>query len=150
MHNSINNFPIETSLLSEFLPHRPPFVWVDKVLALTETTGLCSVSLDKEKNYCHSTEVRPSSYIEWMAQAYAFCGILRTLRAGHSPHLQKAFLAAFTHFQIFSPLLLQQQPEIHLFVEKKRELGPISLIDGKVQTPAGEAIASASLKLFAE
>ena len=76
-------FPVPVQELEKRVPHRPPMVWVDEVVAVTPTHGECSVKLNKTALYMSSEGLRQSSMIEWLAQSFAYvratqhlCGLL--------------------------------------------------------------------------
>lgn len=142
-------FPVATEHLLEFLPHRPPMVWIDSVLNLKESVGTCQVVVDRARDYCDENGVRPSALIEWMAQAYAFSGVLGELRAGRTPKIKKAFLAGFSQFEVLDQSELQRVELFEVVVEKKREFGPITLVSGAVHSN-GVCVARAGLKLYSE
>lgn len=142
----------KTEELLKYLPHRPPMVWIDEVVDLTETKGFCRVVVDKNKHYCDENgSIRPSALIEWMAQAYAFSGVLReSLKPGGKQTLKKAFLAGFSKFELLDNKALQSEKEFLVEVEKTHDFAPITLISAKVLTQRGDCVASAALKLYAE
>ena len=152
----MTGLPMHVRELEEWIPHRPPMVWIDEVVTASAAEGVCRVVLRSDALYMRANGVvRPSSMIEWIAQAYAF------VRAAQSKlHLisvdlkpKRAFLVAVTNARfeyLTKPEQLTGVKVLHVRVRNERDFGPLSLVDGCVLTEAGEVLATAKIKVFAE
>src|SRR5688572_24826851 len=122
---------IAVKALESFIPHRPPMVWVNNVLWANETEGEGEVVVDPQAHYCHGNTIRPSSFIEWVAQSYGFCRAAYNHQKGINAVLKKAYLAAFQDFT-FPSRAIAATPKTRLIIHTKviRQLGPISLVEG--------------------
>src|SRR5687768_16243919 len=89
-------FPVPVAKLSGFLPHRPPMVWVEEVVEVDETGGLCGLSLEASAPYLTDGKIRRSSYIEWMAQSFAFVEACRK----PNDRLETAFLVGIRDLEV--------------------------------------------------
>src|SRR5688572_7896973 len=91
--------PISTKDLAKWIPHRDPMVWIDEVVTVEPAFAICRVGVDKNRAFCDQSGLRPSAYIEWMAQAYAFSEAARKILEvgeGQVAALNKAYLVAIT------------------------------------------------------
>lgn len=137
---------ISTSELKGFLPHRGEMVWIDQVIS----SGVCLVIADQKKHYFTGDFVRPSSYIEWIAQSYGFSKAYDKYQTGNSDSLQSAYLASFNKVT-FSEELIKDQEEVFIEVTLDTELGAISVINGKVYSKEKNIIyCEASVKLYSK
>ena len=59
-------FPLETEALQAYLPHRPPMIWIDRVLASTPSGGTCEVVLRKDALYFQKGRLIHTASIEWI------------------------------------------------------------------------------------
>jgi len=85
-----------------------------------------------------------------MAQAYGYICAYQ-ISAGIGPKRQAPKLTFLA--QIRNAEFLNDFPTtgtLHICMAKVRELGPLTLARGKVQTPEGKVLATAELKLYAE
>lgn len=57
--------------IQSLLPHEPPMLWVDEVLAHEEDSVTCRLTLRDEHVFMEDGKVEPIVAIEWMAQAVA-------------------------------------------------------------------------------
>lgn len=148
--------PIATSELLQYLPHRPPAVWVDEVVSVKKNEGECRVKLSADASYVgNDGKVRPSSYIEWMAQAYGYVGasqILMGIEKTAKP-ATKAFLVQIKDYwlsDLAQNLLISENTFLTIKVKGTHQLGNISIITGEVLSSNQNALARANFKLFAE
>lgn len=142
--------PVSVSDLQRALPHRPPMVWVDWVLAADKEGGTCAVDLKSDALYADDKgQTLAFAPIEWLAEAYGYSRACYELQAGTgNKGASRAFLAGVTELTV-----LRQLPatgRIILDVRLTREMLPLALVDGTVKTETGELIAKARLKLYFE
>lgn len=139
----------------EFVPHRPPMVWVDKVTAYRSTGGETSVRLKIDGQYMNERgTLRQSSYLEFMAQSYAFTKVCHREFSGdpinQSP--KRAFLASFNEAVFAERSVIDSvKPgdELQIEVAGVRAMGPIILFKGKVKRGA-ELLCEGRIKIFSE
>jgi predicted hotdog family 3-hydroxylacyl-ACP dehydratase len=135
---------VKSTELVDWIPHRPPMVWIDEVVEISPDSAVCRANVLPQ---CFSDgKFRPSTYIEWMAQAFAFSEVARGLQS--IPKLKNAFLVGITKAE-FEEFPITEKSFL-VRVKKTRELPPLLLFDGSVEKPTGQVIARASIKVFAE
>lgn len=152
------DLPIPTLRLAEWLPHRPPMVWVDEVMAFDQKSGEARVRLAEGAHYMDEKGLRPASLIELIAQSFGYvhvCQKLEQAKAGKlSPPVTKAFLCGVRDAR-FAESLQNSPPRagrtLIIRVGNIKTFGPIQSIDGQVHdADSGEELASANLKVFSE
>ena len=143
------NFPCPVSTLLEWIPHRPPMVWIDRVLSAKDGEGECDLTLKHGALYMKENEAHGVAAVEWIAQAYMFVQIAHAL--GRAPNEKKevaeAYLVGVTDAKWTQ--LPKAGETLKIQVVRDRTFGPISIIKGTVRNGTGQDIASASLKVFA-
>lgn len=148
----MSSFPISVKLFEDFLPHRPPMVWLDEIVEAEAERGCCRVRVTSDRHFFDGKNVRPSSVVEWVAQAYGYTSAyyLLGMNQGQAPKIQTAYLVGIRDLA-FEPTWqsVSLNSEIYIHVKRARELGPVSLVDGRVTDSAGALFARVSLKLFA-
>ena len=147
-------FPIDIQKLQSALPHRPPMRWINKVLWAEKGAGTSLVVLDKAAHYYNNGELRRSSFIEWMAQAYGFnTAAYELYTSGESTKTPtKAFLAAVSNAN-FDLENFDKGHVKRLLIHTKLEtqLGNLLLVKAKVTLEDPNVVlASATLKLYTE
>ena len=147
-------FPIDVEKLQAGLPHRAPMLWINKVLWAEEGVGKSLVVLDKSAHYYNNGELRRSSFIEWMAQAYGFNTIAYEVYK-NSDELKmptKAFLAAVSKVNFnLTGFNTEDLKEVVVHTELKCKLDNLSLVEARVTPKDSEfVLANASLKLYME
>ncbi len=131
-------------------------VWIDEVVSADGVQGECRVQLRADAAYYGPGGIiRPSSMIEWIAQSYAFVRAAQTKLQLISADLKpkRAFLVAITNARFEyqkTPALLTGAKALVIRVRNERDFGPLSLVEGSVLTEAGEMLATAKIKVFAE
>lgn len=147
-------FPLPVSFLQDWLPHRAPMVWVDKVMWVNDEEGECLVNLDRSAHYYDQDGIRSSSFIEWMAQSQGFIGAARTLSRisgqGFVANLPptKAFLAAVSDVAMAEEIG-ENDDQLLVHVKLVRDLNPLSLIEAQVTSlDKTKTFARAKLKVF--
>lgn len=68
--------------IRELLPHRPPMLWIDAVIAHDEDEVRCRVTVREDHLFVEDGKVEALVAIEWIAQAV---GALAGLRDRHEP-----------------------------------------------------------------
>ena len=140
------NFPIEIKELESELPHRPPMVWVDRVLWIDATKGECEVQIDPQALYCENGKVRQVAPIEWIAQTVGFCRAARD-KSNPERKIHEAFLVGIKNTKIEGLEILKPGDTVRITAEIVRELAPLTLVKGTV-TYQDKCLAVSTLKLF--
>jgi hypothetical protein len=140
---------ISAASLTALVPHRPPLVWIHSVLSIQETGGICRFIFDANAAYADFRGIRRSSYVELLAQAYAF------IQAAAEPQHAKptrVLLAGFSQVEFPEGTSGPREngDELRIEVKRVRQMGPLSLVQGTVKDLSGRTIARGQLKLFAE
>lgn len=142
-------FPLSVDKLMEYLPHRPPMIWIDQVLEVTPTSGRAQLTLKKDGLYFKEGRVIPTAPIEWVAQAAGYCAAARALGSVGAPKLSMALLVGIRDAQFANLDSLLPGSVITVQVDIIRELPPLALIRGRVMKDSQE-VCQLVLKLFAE
>ncbi|NJM10194.1 MAG: hypothetical protein HC883_04820 [Bdellovibrionaceae bacterium] len=130
--------PINVQDIWEFIPHRPPMVWIDQIHDFGASHGECSVRIKADAHYMGRDGLRASSCLEFIAQAYGFISICHR-EATNEPVNQtprRAFLASFKDAKFGEQDLLKSiQPGevLSVKVSGARQMGPIILFQGQVR-----------------
>lgn len=140
------NFPIEIKELETELPHRPPMVWIDRVLWIDATKGECEVVIDPKALYCENGKVRQVAPIEWIAQAVGFSRAARD-KLNPERKIHEAFLVGIRDTKIEGLEVLKAGDKVRIKAEIKRELAPLTLVKGTVLFE-DKCLAESTLKLF--
>jgi predicted hotdog family 3-hydroxylacyl-ACP dehydratase len=145
-----NTFPVSVKQLVELVPHRGTAIWIDEVTNLTESGGECQVYA-KDAPYITAGKVRPSSYIEFMAQSYAYVSACHFLYRPKpfQKKITEAFLVGIRDLEIVDLESIEIGQALKISVQRSHELGDLVLIDGVVSSSEGKCIAKGQLKLFA-
>lgn len=146
--------PVQVKDIARFLPHRPPMVWIDQVVSFSEKSGECRVRLKPEGHYMTGGKLRPSSCLEFIAQAYGFISVCHHIYIldPNSKPLTKAFLASIKGAKLPSEELLDQihvEDELSITISGVRQMGPIVLFNGKV-TRDDLVLCTTQMKVFKE
>ena len=146
--------PIPVNEISNYLPHRPPMVWIDEVLHYAEKEGECRVILKEGEHYLGAQGLRPSSCLEFIAQAYGFisaCYHIYVLDPNARP-LNKAFFASIKNGNLPRPqdvANLRAGNELRIRIQGVRQLGQIVTLTGQV-IHESTVLAEAQIRIFRE
>jgi predicted hotdog family 3-hydroxylacyl-ACP dehydratase len=144
---------IPTADIWQYGPHRPPMVWIDKILSYDEHDGECSLTVQADGLYMGAEGLRPTACIELIAQASGYITICFTvLDRGQTGAIKRAFLAGVKGADLPTTEVLSQVhvgDELRVHIHRSREMGPISVIEGRVMK-GDLLVAKAQLKVFKE
>ncbi|MES2856224.1 MAG: hypothetical protein V4692_10195 [Bdellovibrionota bacterium] len=143
-------FPIPCSELYDWLPHRPPMVWVDEVISADGVSGECAVNVKSDALYMSDGFLRPSSAVEFLAQAFGYANAAFAVSSGTTAAApKKAFLVSVTKCEMSTELV---RPGMRLAVKifNIKPVGPILLFDGEVVDSNSHVVCRASLKVYSE
>ncbi len=135
------------------MPHRSTAIWIDSVIAYGEDGGECRVRLDTRANYASAGQVRATSYVEWVAQAYGYSIAAWTHSRGGAPEVRRAFLVSISNLTLSdgaARFAILEAEELVIRARRTHQLGPISVVSGEVSTLIGRKLAEMRLKVFAE
>lgn len=147
--------PIPVTEIANFLPHRPPMVWIDDVITYSEKAGECTLRLKADAPYMTTGDrLRPSSCLEFIAQAYGFISVCHHLFIldPNSKPLTKAFLASLKDAVLPEAEALAQLKvgdQLRISISGVRQMGPIVLFNGEVKCHE-RLVCSAQMKVFKE
>lgn len=141
------------SKVLNYVPHRPPMVWVDEIITFDENSGECAVMVKNDAHFLGPEGLRATSCLEFIAQSYGYCSVAFTLEKDpNSAPLKKAFLASFKDVKWAEPSRMAKVAvgdELRVKFEGVRHIGPITMFDGEA-IHKGEVLCSAGLKVFCE
>jgi predicted hotdog family 3-hydroxylacyl-ACP dehydratase len=149
------NYPVLTSQLTAFLPHRAPMIWVDSVLGWSigpqGVSGTCSVTLRSDQLYYDQNgELLPSAAIEWIAQSWGYVKACQAMDSGALKDIGRAFLVGVNECSVnFKGVA--KNTELRVFVEEFRSLPPACIVQGRVTNIDATIIyGTAKIKVFAD
>lgn len=148
-------FPRPTTDFLDSIPHRPPFVWIDEVTSLAEDGGACQVTLKPDGLYLGPDGLRRSSYLEFMAQGFAYVRACQTAfgLAPARPAPKRAFLVSIQDAEYAEDekaLRPVAGDRLKVEIRGAREIGPITLFSATVRDQVDAQLAFARLKVFSE
>ena len=123
-------------------------VCIDQVDEVFEQGGSASVELKPDANYMSPDGLRPSSLVEFCAQAYGFVrAAWEHQQQMAPPKLNEAFLAAVNKIQ-WGAGTLPKSGTLNISVKTTRKMGPLSLCSAQVYQ-GDRQLLSMTLKVFA-
>lgn len=132
--------------LLEYLPHRPPAVWIDEA-----TPDACYVELKTDAPYMTGGKLRRTSLIEFIAQSFGYQAAAKALASKVKPSKSsKAYLVAVTKCALKDTGELKSGDRLKIVISDINQVGPITLFNSTVTDPHGTELARASLKVFSE
>lgn len=145
---------VEVSEISKYAPHRPPMVWVDKVIDYGPSMGECLVHIKEDALYMEEKGLRASSCLEFIAQSYGFMSICHRVFVTNpeAKPLKRAFLASFTKTNFAKPPAMRKvRPgdTLSIKISGVRQMGPITLFTGQV-VHDGTVLCESHMKVFSE
>jgi len=73
--------------ITDYLPHRPPMVFIDEIVSVTDTRGECRTTIHPDCVFAIDGQVHPTAMIEFVAQVCAICVGVLASREGKPPRL---------------------------------------------------------------
>jgi predicted hotdog family 3-hydroxylacyl-ACP dehydratase len=142
--------PILVKDIAAYAPHRPPMIWIDEITATGDTSGTGQLVLKADALYMSPDGLRPSSCMEFIAQAYGFSCICHELIHNVARTTTTAFLASmsdgvFADAETFRQVSPGDLITVNISGVKHR--GSLAVFDGVVLCRSWE-LASASLRAF--
>jgi hypothetical protein len=121
----------------QYIPHRPPMVWVNEVTRFSKIDGECLIHLKPDGLYMGPNGLRPTSCLEFVAQAYGFistCYITRILDP-HAKGMERAMLVSFKDARLAPAEEFAQVrggETLRVPITGVRDVGPITAFHGEV------------------
>ncbi len=139
-------FPLRTEDLEDFLPHRKPMVWVDRIIHVSEQRGSTEVTV-KHKLMQDRGRVHVGALVEFLAQSYGF--IMAVQAVQQQRRLKVAQLAAIDRFDLLSQILPCEGETLSAELNAIRELHPLYLVKGQVFAPQHRTLCTIQFKGYA-
>lgn len=129
--------------IQQFIPQRPPFVMVDKLLEVTETTATTGFNIQAGNIFVQNGVFKEPGLVENIAQTAA-------ASAGYISHTQNkpvlvGYIGAVNSLQVFS--LPKTGDELITEITTENQIFDVTLISGKI-TCNGQLIAQCKMKIF--
>lgn len=147
--------PINASQLIDFLPHRPPMLWVDQITDVGNDykalTGTCVVNIVPEALYVsNGDELRGSSAIEFTAQAFGYLKAAYQVLNNFEDPPSKVFLTGVRHCHAdFSQFDIKKHSQLEVKISVVRELKPLTFVKGQLTLPGqSEVLAEAEIQVY--
>lgn len=143
------------SELLESLPHRPPMVWIDRVVSVGKDykglSGVCEVDVDSKALYVSNGEhLRGSSAIEFTAQGFGYLKAAYQKIHKFTDTPSKTYLAGVRTCKTqFDQLDLSQVTKLQIRISVLKEILPITYIRGEVMLPdSDKVLAKAEIQVY--
>lgn len=160
-HSRLKELTMQTnkkvSELQQYLPHRAPMVWVDRVLEVGSNEkgifGVCSVLTDAESLFLNNGgQLNGSAAIEFTAQAYGYVRALYHVLNNIDNTPTRTYLTGVrscaANFKKFSS---QDLKDLRVSIQLTRELHPLVFVKGRIYLEGQEStLAEAEVQVYAE
>ena len=147
----------KVSELFQYLPHRPPMVWVDRVLDVgrndTGIYGVCSVLLEDDALFLKSDgTLNASAAIEFTAQAYGFIRAMYHVINNIDDTPSRTYLTGVRSCSAnFQGLTQDQLKDLKVNIQLTRELHPLVFVRGEVYLEGQDKpLAETEVQVYAE
>lgn len=125
------------------IPQRPPFVMIDKLLKVTDTTTTTGFSIKADNIFVENGEFKEPGLVENIAQTAA-------ANAGYISHTENkpvlvGYIGAVNNLQVFA--MPKTGDELITEITTENQIFDVTLISGKI-TCNGQLIAQCKMKIF--
>ncbi|MBK7307917.1 MAG: 3-hydroxyacyl-ACP dehydratase [Chitinophagaceae bacterium] len=125
------------------IPQKPPFVMVDKLFSVTETTTTTGFTIQADNIFVKNGIFKEPGLVENIAQTAA-------ANAGYVSHTQNkpvlvGYIGAVNNLQVFA--LPETGDELITEITTENQIFDVTLISGKI-TCNGQLIAQCKMKIF--
>jgi hypothetical protein len=143
------SFPVSIEHLKIFLPHRPPAIWVDRLLETRKHFGEVKVIINENANYFSKGRIRETACVEWVAQAYGYTAAMNDILDINLeiPATKTYIVEAKTCDFFFDDIILKTGDEVRVQTLCTHDFGVLKVVQGKVFWKENE-LATMSLKLY--
>jgi predicted hotdog family 3-hydroxylacyl-ACP dehydratase len=129
--------------IQTLIPQRPPFVMIDKLLSVTETTTTTGFTIPVDNIFVEDGVFKEPGLVENIAQTAA-------ASAGYVSHTQNkpvlvGYIGAVNNLQVFA--LPKASDELITEITTENQIFDVTLIAGKI-TCNGQLIAQCKMKIF--
>lgn len=129
--------------IQALIPQKPPFVMIDKLLAVSETTTTTGFSIKPDNIFVENGIFKEPGLVENIAQTAA-------ASAGYVSHTENkpvlvGYIGAVNGLQVFA--LPKAGDELITEITTENQIFDVTLISGKI-TCNGELIAQCKMKIF--
>ena len=134
---------INVENIQSLIPQKPPFVMIDKLLSVTETTATTGFSIKADNIFVKDGVFKEPGLVENIAQTAA-------ARAGYVSHTQNkpvqvGYIGAVNNLQIFS--LPKTDDELITEISIENQIFDVTLISGKISCNE-TVLAQCKMKIF--
>jgi predicted hotdog family 3-hydroxylacyl-ACP dehydratase len=134
---------INTENILSLIPQKPPFVMVDKLLSVTETSVTTGFSIKADNIFVQDGVFKEPGLVENIAQTAA-------ASAGYVSHTENkpvlvGYIGSVNNLQIFA--LPKAGDELITEITTENQIFDVTLISGKI-TCNGQLIAQCKMKIF--
>lgn len=141
--------PIDTKELTNYLPHRPPMVWIDRVLEYSQDSGVCEVIPKSNSLYIDNNKIMETSALEWMAQSYGFIKDAFLIDQDNVLPPKKTLFGGVNNAEFFEPLSLDVKSYL-VYIHNIKIRGPLNTCTSEIKDKNGKLYCRASIKIFAQ
>lgn len=134
---------INVENFQSLIPQKPPFVMVDKLFSVTETTTTTGFTIQADNIFVKDGVFKEPGLVENIAQTAA-------ANAGYVSHTQNkpvlvGYIGAVNNLQVFA--LPETGDELITEITTENQIFDVTLISGKI-TCNGQLIAQCKMKIF--
>ena len=134
---------INVENFQSLIPQKPPFVMVDKLFSVTETTTTTGFTIQADNIFVKDGVFKEPGLVENIAQTAA-------ASAGYVSHTQNkpilvGYIGAVNNLQVFA--LPETGDELITEITTENQIFDVTLISGKI-TCNGQLIAQCKMKIF--
>lgn len=129
--------------ITNYIPQRPPFVMVDRLVSVTDTETVSEMTVQAENLFCENNYFYESGLIENIAQTVAAGAGYRTCKKGESPTI--GMIGSIKRFSILKRPALGST--LHTTIKVITELDNALVVEGSVKVN-DEFIAGCQMNIF--
>ncbi len=137
-------FPISGDQLIQFIPQKPPFVFINELREVNENKCITTFSFDESNVLCDNGKLSLAGLLENMAQS-AGC------KMGYEDYIantksRRGFIGEVKNFSVCRLPCIGERLTTEIIIEGK-VFGAVTLISGKIKV-GDEEISSCNMKVF--
>lgn len=129
--------------IQSLIPQKPPFVMVDKLVSLTETTSTTAFSIRADNIFVEGERFKEPGLVENIAQTAAARAGYISKTSGRP--VQVGYIGAVNNLQVFSLPKTGDELVTEIIIEK--QIFDVALISGTI-TCNGQVVARCNMKIF--
>lgn len=139
-------FPITGSQLINFIPQKPPFVFINELVEVTENNCITTFSFDETNVLYNNGKLSLAGLLENMAQSAGCKMGYEDFTANKKS--RRGFIGEVKNFSVARLPNVGEQLTTEIVIEGK-VFGAVTLISGKIRV-GDEEISSCNMKVFFE